>query len=205
MQWACERWTVGLPVRYPKRVAGCTGARFARNAAVARGGLRFAMDSRARTSRIARSVRGRLRGRRGVRVPCFAFAARRERQAYVRRARAPAAHGVDVAAGRRELERRARCRGRSRTRRQTARRTSGRSATAAPRIGGDPMANHHDTREELLALFSIKDLTEDEKKRIQPDVFLRNAFGPDTPGRHEPGQQGDRAAHSSARSSASRA
>lgn len=54
---------------------------------------------------------------------------------------------------------------------------------------GDPMKNHHDTREELLALFSIKDFTEDEKKRILPDVFLRNAFGVDGPGRISQGNK----------------
>lgn len=53
----------------------------------------------------------------------------------------------------------------------------------------DPMANHHDTREELLALFSIKDFTEDEKKRIQPDIFLRNVIGPDGPGRMNQGNK----------------
>lgn len=53
----------------------------------------------------------------------------------------------------------------------------------------DPMANHHNTREELLSLFSIKDFTEDEKKRIQPDIFLRNAVGPDTPGKMSQGNK----------------
>jgi hypothetical protein len=46
---------------------------------------------------------------------------------------------------------------------------------------GDPMANHHDTREELRALFSIKDLTEQETKTIQPETFLRAMFNPDGP------------------------
>jgi hypothetical protein len=54
---------------------------------------------------------------------------------------------------------------------------------------GDPMANHHDTRDELLALFTIKDFTEAEKKRILPDVFLRNAFGPDGPGKMNQGNK----------------
>jgi hypothetical protein len=53
----------------------------------------------------------------------------------------------------------------------------------------DPMANHHNTREELLALFSIKDFTEDEQKRIQPDIFLRNVFGVDGPGRMNQGNK----------------
>jgi hypothetical protein len=47
---------------------------------------------------------------------------------------------------------------------------------------GDPMANHVESREALLALFSIKPLTEDEKKRILPDNFLRGAFNVDGPG-----------------------
>ena len=54
---------------------------------------------------------------------------------------------------------------------------------------GDPMANHHDTREELLALFTVKDFTEAEKKRILPDVFLRNAFGPEGPGKMNQGNK----------------
>lgn len=62
-------------------------------------------------------------------------------------------------------------------------------ADAATGADGDPMKNHHDTREELLALFSIKDFTEDEKKRILPDVFLRNAFGVDGPGRISQGNK----------------
>lgn len=53
----------------------------------------------------------------------------------------------------------------------------------------DPMANHHNTREELLALFSIKNFTDDEKKRIQPDIFLRNAIGPGTPGKMNQGNK----------------
>ena len=60
---------------------------------------------------------------------------------------------------------------------------------AAPPQDEDPMANHHNTREELLALFTIKDFTEDEKKRIQPDGFLRNAFGIDSPGRMSQGNK----------------
>ena len=41
---------------------------------------------------------------------------------------------------------------------------------------GDPMKPHRETREELLSLFSIRDFTEEEKKRIQPDAFLRSMF-----------------------------
>jgi hypothetical protein len=54
---------------------------------------------------------------------------------------------------------------------------------------GDPMENHKNTREELLGLFAIKDFTDDEKKRILPDVFLRNAFGVDGPGRMSQGNK----------------
>ena len=47
---------------------------------------------------------------------------------------------------------------------------------SAPVVESDPMSNHKETREELLALFSVKDFTEQEKKVIQPDAFLRNVF-----------------------------
>jgi hypothetical protein len=40
---------------------------------------------------------------------------------------------------------------------------------------------HKETRDDLLALFSIKDFTEDQKKTIQPDRFLRGAFAVDGP------------------------
>jgi len=56
-------------------------------------------------------------------------------------------------------------------------------------VDDDPMANHHNTREELLALFTIKDFTDDEKKRIQPDAFLRNAFGVEGPGKMNQGNK----------------
>jgi sulfatase modifying factor 1 len=42
----------------------------------------------------------------------------------------------------------------------------------------DPMANHQDTREELLQLFSLRPMTAAETARIQPDVFLAHNFGP---------------------------
>ncbi len=63
------------------------------------------------------------------------------------------------------------------------------SDASTAREEDDPMANHHNTRDELLALFTIKDFTEDEKKRIQPDAFLRNAFGIDSPGRMSQGNK----------------
>lgn len=45
----------------------------------------------------------------------------------------------------------------------------------------DPMATHAETRDDLLSLFSIKPLTDDEKKRILPDQFLRGTFNTDGP------------------------
>lgn len=46
----------------------------------------------------------------------------------------------------------------------------------APIVEGDPMQNHKETREDLLALFAIKELSEAEKKRVNPDGFLRAMF-----------------------------
>jgi hypothetical protein len=54
---------------------------------------------------------------------------------------------------------------------------------------GDPMATHHETREELLALFQIRDFTDAERKRILPDVFLRAVVGPGGPGRMNQGNK----------------
>src|SRR5687767_4944526 len=45
----------------------------------------------------------------------------------------------------------------------------------------DPMKYHAETREDLLALFSVKDFTEQEKKTIRPDEFLRSMFNTDGP------------------------
>lgn len=70
-----------------------------------------------------------------------------------------------------------------------ARGDGGYAVDAAAAGGDDPMKNHHDTREELLALFSIKDFTDEEKKRIQPDAFLRNVIGPGGPGRFNQGNK----------------
>lgn len=55
--------------------------------------------------------------------------------------------------------------------------------------GGDPMNNHHDTREELLGLFSIKDFTDKQKERIQPERYLHRVFGPEGPGRMNQGNK----------------
>lgn len=54
-------------------------------------------------------------------------------------------------------------------------------AGAAPVVPSDPMSLHKETREELLALFAIKDFTEQEKKVVQPDAFLRRVFNTDGP------------------------
>lgn len=43
-------------------------------------------------------------------------------------------------------------------------------------VESDPMSLHKETREELLALFSIKEFTEEQRKVIQPEAFLRNVF-----------------------------
>ncbi len=54
------------------------------------------------------------------------------------------------------------------------------ASAAAPADPGarDPMANHKDTREELLSLFSIRPMTEAETARIRPELFLSLNFGP---------------------------
>jgi hypothetical protein len=54
-------------------------------------------------------------------------------------------------------------------------------AGAAPIVESDPMTLHKETREELLALFTIKDFTDEQKKIIQPDAFLRGAFSVTNP------------------------
>lgn len=41
---------------------------------------------------------------------------------------------------------------------------------------GDPMKSHRETREELLSLFTIKEFSEEEKRRLRPDAFLRSMF-----------------------------
>jgi hypothetical protein len=45
----------------------------------------------------------------------------------------------------------------------------------------DPMDLHKETQAELLSLFTIKNFTEEEKKRIRPDAFLRAMFDPKGP------------------------
>ncbi len=48
-------------------------------------------------------------------------------------------------------------------------------------VAEDPMKNHRETREELLSLFTIKELSEAEQKKIQADNFLRAMFNTDGP------------------------
>lgn len=64
-----------------------------------------------------------------------------------------------------------------------------RADDAGARPSDDPMANHHDVREELLALFTIKDFSDAERKRIQPDTWLRGTFGPEGPARMNQGNK----------------
>lgn len=45
----------------------------------------------------------------------------------------------------------------------------------------DPMTLHAETREELLSLFTIKELNDKEKKTIQAEAFLRGMFNTDGP------------------------
>ncbi len=58
---------------------------------------------------------------------------------------------------------------------------SGDAGSSPSTVYSDPMSLHRETREELLSLFSIKDFTEQEKKTIQPDRFLRAMFNTDGP------------------------
>ncbi len=48
---------------------------------------------------------------------------------------------------------------------------------------------HRATRDELLSLFSIRSMNEQEEKRILPNQFLRSAFGVDGPGRINQGNR----------------
>ncbi len=51
-------------------------------------------------------------------------------------------------------------------------------AATTPEPAGDPMANHKESREDLLALFSIRTMTPAETDKIKPDLFLSQNFGP---------------------------
>ncbi|AKU94637.1 Protein kinase domain protein [Labilithrix luteola] len=54
---------------------------------------------------------------------------------------------------------------------------------------GDPMANHHESKDELLSLFSIKPLSDKEQKTIQANAFLRSVFGSEGPHRMNQGNK----------------
>ncbi len=53
----------------------------------------------------------------------------------------------------------------------------------------DPMSLHADSRDGLLALFSIRKFTEQEGKVVMADSFLRGAFGTDGPGKISQGNK----------------
>lgn len=57
------------------------------------------------------------------------------------------------------------------------------ASAEAGAVGSDPMTLHKESRDDLLALFSLKAMTDDEKKRIQPDRFLNAVIGADGPGK----------------------
>ncbi len=57
---------------------------------------------------------------------------------------------------------------------------------APPLVESDPMSNHKETRDQLLSLFTIKDFTDEQKKVVQPDAYLRRVF--DTDGPHHANQ-----------------
>lgn len=63
------------------------------------------------------------------------------------------------------------------------------AAAGAAASTDDPMANHHEARDELLSLFAIKDFTERERQTIKPDYFLRHTFGSDGPGHMNQGNK----------------
>lgn len=58
----------------------------------------------------------------------------------------------------------------------------------------DPMANHRNSREDLLQLFAIKPLSDKEKRVILPEQFLTSVFGVDGPQHANQGNK-DRAEH----------
>jgi hypothetical protein len=53
----------------------------------------------------------------------------------------------------------------------------------------DPMALHKETKEELLALFSIERYEPEKFARIRPDIFLAHNVGPGTPTRMNQGNK----------------
>ncbi|WP_437287985.1 formylglycine-generating enzyme family protein [Sorangium sp. So ce406] len=62
-------------------------------------------------------------------------------------------------------------------------------AAGAPMAAGDPMATHHEAREDLVRLFSLKELTERERRFRNPELFLEKNFGGGTPARINQGNK----------------
>jgi hypothetical protein len=51
-------------------------------------------------------------------------------------------------------------------------------AASFANVSDDPYAIHHETKEELLAMFELRPMTDKEKAAIRPDLFLNLNFGP---------------------------
>ncbi|XXY44469.1 SUMF1/EgtB/PvdO family nonheme iron enzyme [Sorangium sp. So ce269] len=62
-------------------------------------------------------------------------------------------------------------------------------AGEAPPAVGDPMATHYEAREDLVRLFSLKELTERERRFKNPELFLEKNFGGGTPARINQGNK----------------
>ncbi|WP_437833333.1 SUMF1/EgtB/PvdO family nonheme iron enzyme [Sorangium sp. So ce1153] len=62
-------------------------------------------------------------------------------------------------------------------------------AGEAPPAVGDPMATHYEAREDLVRLFSFKELTERERRFKNPELFLEKNFGGGTPARINQGNK----------------
>ncbi|WP_159398087.1 SUMF1/EgtB/PvdO family nonheme iron enzyme [Sorangium cellulosum] len=62
-------------------------------------------------------------------------------------------------------------------------------AGAQPPPAGDPMAIHYEAREDLVRLFSLKPLTERERRFKNPELFLEKNFGSGTPARINQGNK----------------
>ncbi|WP_437967577.1 SUMF1/EgtB/PvdO family nonheme iron enzyme [Sorangium sp. So ce260] len=60
---------------------------------------------------------------------------------------------------------------------------------SAPAPAFDPMATHHEAREDLVRLFSLKELTERERKFRNPELFLEKNFGGGVPYRINQGNR----------------
>jgi hypothetical protein len=53
----------------------------------------------------------------------------------------------------------------------------------------DPMANHVDTREALLSLFSLRDFTDEERKQRKPEQYILGVFGTTGPAKINQGNK----------------